>query len=1408
MWDDIPEGFSPLEEEEETDTFSDVPSGFSLTSAAPSWRGDIMSELDEDPETKLLAMQMLDTEGGGAATMESLVNRTAMIREKIPGWTLNDELNSGFYGPINRGYAQTRDLHPGAVAKYQEDIDKVRAGSNIIEGRTDQGYPGDPNWRGPGRVHVPENPREIYNFWTGERAGVTFTHEDSAEFAKKVQSGGPTSATTYSDIPEGFAVASQQQTEQQAPQYADIPEGFTTVKEDVIPLEPVAARPGGVEPGKKPFFATKEEEIASGGKGPNYPKEPLYVVGPKPKGMVEEGNLDLSNRPILHNPDGTISSERSFSIGEDGKEVLIPKIVNGKELSNEEAIAHYKKTGENMGKFKDVASADAYAERAHNRSMEQPAYPAKQSPEGLIDSVESGINAGKEVWEGAKRGLMSSSLGLGEMVNRYAYSPIVHGIREAIDYIAPDSDLAKGAKKIDDEFYKHTVQIPAAQREMLGKESAKAGAVGEVAHAVGTMAGDLPQIMLTGGLLPELKGGMQLVNELRHGAAAMTVPAMRAGADAAQEVKKNGGSEMEQFGAFVRGTSEMMFVGALPLATSSGAASVARRVAERSVKSIPLASAAVESGRMLDNAVSDIFGGEKRPFSLAENIKGTVPMALLGGVAGRSTAKSKFERTFGFSPEKFDRAEWMRARMDAEGIAKATPEKVMEWDAQWKKQQGEWPEEAPPPAPEAPIVNKLRDITEGKPVELYHGSKKAGLTELAPNTSFTASRQLAEKFAGKSGEVYSREMVVPADNPMRWTAEGLLKEIEAGKITAEEAEKTLTSRPSEIKPSRQALGIVADPRSQKGFQALHDEAKNIADYLNKAEHWGPWNSAVGNNVAANQKTLDNVMRQQKALKALVPNESERKGATMYREADGDMAKITGWGANVKNSEAKDAYRNAGALTAKGKELVDRVAQRYKELNMWLNLNGIDVAEREAYVTHMLHTSGVQPTTGAPLRSLSSYFRYAKPRTYDSFFQAFQAGEKPKTLDLVDILTAYELSAQRAVNNKKFVDRLKFGEARDGRKLVAPSRIKYEPEGQGYESLNAPGLEHSVVHPEIYKPLSRILGKSKIQDFLEERSDNPFLNIGKGVLQIGAETQKYAKGTIFSLSFFHQLTEGTHAVGHRVNPLKTKTKVIDLNDPEQYDAAVHGLMLRADKISQEQFMQGVGSDSYNLVTILARKFGGVAGKNVANFIDGYSHYLFEGYIPRLKMDTYRHILERNTGRFAKDLESGKVSMSEVKSLSADQANAAYGHLNYTKMARSPTVRQAMQLLLLAPDFFEARARFAAQAGKGAVGLLTGSKTGTEQLVALAWLGVGQYAAARILNYLDHGDSEWDPKHAFQVKTDLGGFLPDKRWVGLRSVPEDIHKAFVDFPQFMLNRASPYGRLAGESCVQNKLARRKD
>lgn len=104
------------------------------------------------------------------------------------------------------------------------------------------------------------------------------------------------------------------------------------------------------------------------------------------KGLIEPGNLNLNNRPIVKNSDGSISSEYSVSIGDDkGREILVPTVVNGRFLtpdgkkpksgSPEEkqmfkrAVQHYEQTGEHLGIFKSPEDADAYAERVHSRTI-------------------------------------------------------------------------------------------------------------------------------------------------------------------------------------------------------------------------------------------------------------------------------------------------------------------------------------------------------------------------------------------------------------------------------------------------------------------------------------------------------------------------------------------------------------------------------------------------------------------------------------------------------------------------------------------------------------------------------------------------------------------------------------------------------------------------------------------------------------------------------------------------------------------------------------------------------------------------------------------------------------------------------------------------------------------------------
>lgn len=79
------------------------------------------------------------------------------------------------------------------------------------------------------------------------------------------------------------------------------------------------------------------------------------------------GNIDLTNRKVVNNKDGSISTERSISINENGKEILIPTVINGKIVSDEEAIDYYHKTGKYLGKFDSIKEADDYAQKLHER---------------------------------------------------------------------------------------------------------------------------------------------------------------------------------------------------------------------------------------------------------------------------------------------------------------------------------------------------------------------------------------------------------------------------------------------------------------------------------------------------------------------------------------------------------------------------------------------------------------------------------------------------------------------------------------------------------------------------------------------------------------------------------------------------------------------------------------------------------------------------------------------------------------------------------------------------------------------------------------------------------------------------------------------------------------------------------
>jgi hypothetical protein len=128
-------------------------------------RAGFAAELNGDPHLReqLAAAASMEDDRYPVPVIESLMNRMALTHGSI-----KHGLFSGFYGPIKHGRLLGRiaylERHPAELQRYYKAIASVLAGSNQIQGFTDQGLPTDPNGRWPGGMHLHG---DVYNDWGG-----------------------------------------------------------------------------------------------------------------------------------------------------------------------------------------------------------------------------------------------------------------------------------------------------------------------------------------------------------------------------------------------------------------------------------------------------------------------------------------------------------------------------------------------------------------------------------------------------------------------------------------------------------------------------------------------------------------------------------------------------------------------------------------------------------------------------------------------------------------------------------------------------------------------------------------------------------------------------------------------------------------------------------------------------------------------------------------------------------------------------------------------------------------------------------------------------------------------------------------------------------------------------------------
>lgn len=146
--------------------------------------------------------------------------------------------------------------------------------------------------------------------------------------------------------------------------------------------------------GKFDYLKTGDE-LAGGSSNNATPvkdRKPMYTISDSFPGMIKAGNIDIAHRPTLKLPNGDIATVRSINvdIDDNGTQALIPTVgPNGEDWTDQQAIEHYQKTGENLGIFKDRASAEDYAEKLHEQQDKMYVDTPEQSQQGPIQPTDN-----------------------------------------------------------------------------------------------------------------------------------------------------------------------------------------------------------------------------------------------------------------------------------------------------------------------------------------------------------------------------------------------------------------------------------------------------------------------------------------------------------------------------------------------------------------------------------------------------------------------------------------------------------------------------------------------------------------------------------------------------------------------------------------------------------------------------------------------------------------------------------------------------------------------------------------------------------------------------------------------------------------------------------------------------------
>jgi|GEM_PF-2626645 len=295
----------------------------------------------------------------------------------------------------------------------------------------------------------------------------------------------------------------------------------------------------------------------------------------------------------------------------------------------------------------------------------------------------------------------------------------------------------------------------------------------------------------------------------------------------------------------------------------------------------------------------------------------------------------------------------------------------------------------------------------------------------------------------------------------------------------------------------------------------------------------------------------------------------------------------------------------------------------------------------------------------------------------------------------------------------------------------------------------------AVHPEAAEYLRRILGVD---------------DQGVGTGSIGKVAQKInreGKGILLFGSPFHVMQEGLRGLMTGVNPFGIEHWDLE-NNPELASGVEHGLTLGKDRSSLAAFKDGQMEGNSHLLSKVP---------GVAQVQHGLDHFLFDKYVPSLKVRAYRRLVNAYSEAYP------EWTRDKVSEVAAADTNERFGGINYNRIGRAAATQNWFKLMGLAPDWLESEVRAISR------------PFGSEGKVARADMlkaTTALWATARVLNYLISGKSHLEAPFGVAVTGDDG----KEKVYSIRTLPTDMLHAVSDPYGFIHGRFSPIAKTASQ------------